>query len=61
LQVLIGLPTGRALPKKFFGGHIGIVVLVVCDFKDELIDFQEIVVHGVKCGLHLGNCWLKVE
>jgi hypothetical protein len=45
-QVLIGFLTGRALPKKFFGSHIGIVALVVCGFKDELIDFQAIVVHG---------------
>jgi hypothetical protein len=38
LQVLEGFPTGRALPKKFFGSHIGIVVFVVRDFNDEFID-----------------------
>jgi hypothetical protein len=48
LQVLVSVPTGRALPKKFFGGHIGIVVLVVRDFKNEFIDLYEIVVHGAK-------------
>jgi len=31
-QVLIALPTGRALPKEFFGSHVGVVVLVVRDF-----------------------------
>jgi len=37
-QILMSHPTGRALPKKFFGSHIGKVVLVVGDFKDEFID-----------------------
>jgi len=37
-QVAVSIPTGRALPQKFFGGHIGIVVFVVCDFKDALIE-----------------------
>ncbi|MGZ4862315.1 MAG: hypothetical protein ACXV2E_05990 [Halobacteriota archaeon] len=47
-QILISLPTGRALPKKFFGGHIGIVVFMVRDWKDEFINFCAIVVHGAK-------------
>jgi hypothetical protein len=45
LQVLVSFPTGRALPKKFFGGHIGTIIFVVRDFKDELIDLYAIVVH----------------
>jgi hypothetical protein len=45
LQVLIGLPASRALPQKFFGGYIGVVVLVVCNLKDELIDFDAVVIH----------------
>jgi hypothetical protein len=32
-QVLVRLPTGRALPVKFFDGHISEVVLVVCEFE----------------------------
>jgi len=46
LQVLVSVPTGRALPQEFFGSNIGIVVFVVRDFKDEFIDLYEIVVHG---------------
>jgi hypothetical protein len=41
-QIAIGLPTGRTLPHKFFGGHIGVVVLVVRDLKDEFIDFDAV-------------------
>jgi hypothetical protein len=44
-QVLVSFPTGRALPKEFFGSHIGTIVLVVRDLKDELIDLYTIVVH----------------
>ena len=61
LQILISHPTGRALPKEFFSSHIGIVVLVVRDFKDEFIDLHAIVVHDGKCGLHLGKCSRRVE
>ncbi|MGA8070801.1 MAG: hypothetical protein WB946_04805 [Halobacteriota archaeon] len=50
--MLIRFPTGRALPKKFFGGHIGKVVFVVRDFKDEFIDLCAIVVHGAEMGLY---------
>ena len=56
LQVLISFPTGRALPKKFFGGHIGIVVFVVRDFKYEFIDLYAIVVHNARWGMYMGNC-----
>jgi hypothetical protein len=44
-QVLIRFPTGRALPEKFFDGHVGIVVLVVCDLQQQLIDFYAVIVH----------------
>ena len=44
-QVLVSFPTGRALPKKFFGGHVGVVVLEICNFEDEFVDFGAIVVH----------------
>jgi len=54
-QVLIRFPAGRALPKKFFGGHIGKVVFVVRDLKDALIDLCAIV-HGVKWLVYLCNC-----
>jgi hypothetical protein len=47
-QVLISSPTGRALPKEFFGSHIGVVVLVVREFEYELINLYAIVVHGAK-------------
>jgi hypothetical protein len=47
LQVLIGPPTGGALPQKPFGGYVGVVVLVVCNLKDELIDFDEIIVRDM--------------
>ena len=47
-KVLVSFPTGRALPKKFFGGHIGVVVGVVRNFKDECIDLYAIVVHKAK-------------
>ncbi|MGD0716771.1 MAG: hypothetical protein ABR979_01720 [Halobacteriota archaeon] len=40
------MPTSRALPKKFFGSHVGIVILIVRDFKDEFINLYAIVVHG---------------
>ena len=56
LQILIRSPTGRALPKKFFGSHVGIVVFVVCDFKDEFIDLDAIVVHGIRWRVYPGNC-----
>ena len=55
-QILIGLPTGRALPKKFFGRHVGIVVFVVGDFEYELINLYAIVVHEARWGAYLGNC-----
>jgi hypothetical protein len=32
-QVLVSLAAGRALPKNFFGGRIGIIALVVCDSR----------------------------
>jgi hypothetical protein len=48
LQVLESFPTSRALPKKFFGGHISIVVFVVRDFKDEFIDLYAIDVPGAR-------------
>jgi len=51
-QVLKSFPTGRALPQKFFGGHVGIVVFVVRDFKDEFIDLCAIVVHGAEMGIY---------
>jgi hypothetical protein len=38
LQVLIRFPTSRALPEKFYGSHVGIVVFLVRYFKDVLID-----------------------
>ena len=60
-QVLISFPISRALPKEFFHSHIGVVVFVIRDFEYELINLYAIVVHGVKCGLYPGNCWLKVE
>jgi hypothetical protein len=56
LQILIRFPTGRALPQKFFGSHIGIVVLVVRDLKDEFIDLCAITVHSKKWRVYLGNC-----
>jgi hypothetical protein len=54
--VLVSFPTGRALPKKFFGSHVGIVVFVVRDLQDELIDLDTIVVHGGGWGVYPGNC-----
>jgi hypothetical protein len=48
LQVLVYEPTGRALPQKFFGSHIGIVVFVVGDFKGEFIDLWAIGVHEAR-------------
>jgi hypothetical protein len=56
LQVLVRFPTGRTLPQKFFGSHIGIVVFVVRDFKDKFIDLSPIVVHGQKWWVFPGNC-----
>jgi hypothetical protein len=41
--------------KKFFGGHVSEVVLVVRDFKDELIDLCPIVVHGARWQVTLGG------
>jgi hypothetical protein len=55
LEILISFPTGRALPQKFFGSHIAIVVFVVRDLKNELIVLYAIVVHGVKWWLYLDN------
>jgi hypothetical protein len=52
LEILIRFPTGRTLPQKFFGSHIGIVVFVVRDFKDKLIDLSPIVVHGAEMGIY---------
>jgi hypothetical protein len=51
-QVLKSFPTGRALPQKFFGGHISKVVFVVRDFKDEFIDLCPIVVHGAEMEIY---------
>jgi len=56
LQILIGQSAGRALPQKFFGGHVGKVVFVVSDFKDELIDLYRVVIHRPKFGAYLGIC-----
>ncbi|MGB7901801.1 MAG: hypothetical protein WCG09_05135 [Halobacteriota archaeon] len=55
LQVLIGFPTSRALPQKFFGSNIDIVVFVVRDFKDEFIDLYAIVVHRARWEVYQGN------
>jgi hypothetical protein len=48
LQVLISFPTGRALPKKFFGSRHCLIVFVVGDFNDEFIDICGVVIHWVK-------------
>ncbi|HYB59186.1 MAG TPA: hypothetical protein VEB88_02955 [Candidatus Acidoferrales bacterium] len=48
-MIFLIIRRSRALPQKLFGGYIGIVVLVVCNLKDELIDFDEIIVHDGVC------------
>jgi hypothetical protein len=44
-QVMIGVPTGRALPQMFFGSHVCEVILKVFYFQQEPIDLCAIVVH----------------
>ncbi|MFZ0926636.1 MAG: hypothetical protein WAN55_09380 [Halobacteriota archaeon] len=47
-QLLIDWPTGRALPKKFFGIYLCKIAFVVRDFKDEFVDLYTITVHRAK-------------